>query len=110
MTKFRSWNEIYKRFYYFSNGNYFDFKGNVEDYWRFNWKNAEQFIGLYDVNKVEIYESDYISDGIHNYEVFYKTVIGAYRAISAKHQVYAHTFCMMTVVGNSSITPFLELK
>jgi hypothetical protein len=72
--KYRSWNG--KKFYYFLNGGYFDESGQIAHRWRFDWENAEQFIGLHDKNDVDIYEGDriqvegiaYVFDDIRNSE------------------------------------------
>lgn len=65
-SKFRSWNDNFKKFYYFENGkyyndvecnNYYSSKANV----LFKWNDAEKYISKTDKNKKEIYTGDIIN-------------------------------------------------
>jgi hypothetical protein len=66
VNKFRSWNEMVRRFYYFENGEYFCItRGEkvIVSPDHFLWENAEQFTGAKSINGIEIYEGDKSEDG-----------------------------------------------
>ncbi|MCL1692016.1 YopX family protein [Elizabethkingia anophelis] len=59
----RSWNKMDQCFYYFTQGLYFDSLdfNNEIDAFCFNWKNAEEYSGKEDKNRVKIFENDFLA-------------------------------------------------
>ncbi|PWN62324.1 YopX family protein [Chryseobacterium oncorhynchi] len=65
-----------------------------------------QFTGLKDKNKVKIFESDIISDGIENYEVKY--IWSSFKILKGRYYVdFVEDLKNMQVIGNWFETPEL---
>ena len=58
-AKYRSWISSIQKFVYFYNGSYSHKNENENNL--FNWENAQQFIGMFDKDRVAIYEGDIVT-------------------------------------------------